>query len=67
MDLEGKISGESFLAVDCAQAGIGDYVLVIEEGNSCRQLMNNDKAAVDAAIAGVVDMIEVQGRKLKFH
>ena len=47
-----------FIAIDDAQAGIGDTVLVLEEGGSARQLMENKAGAFDAIIIGVVDKIE---------
>jgi len=52
-----KEQGASLLAFDEAQAGVGDTVLVIREGNSCRQIWNNDKAPVNAVIAGIVDRV----------
>ena len=33
--------GESVLALDTVLAGVGDTVLVIDEGNSSRLIMNN--------------------------
>lgn len=50
--------GESFLALDTVQAGVGDTVLVIDEGNSSRLIMNNSTAPVRAMIVGVVDAIK---------
>ncbi|TMW71039.1 EutN/CcmL family microcompartment protein [Alteribacter natronophilus] len=58
VDHSGKSIGGSFLAVDGAQAGIGDTVLIIEEGGSARAIMGNPEGAVDAIIAGVVDRLE---------
>jgi len=50
--------GESFLALDTVQAGVGDTVLVIDEGNSSRLIMNNSTAPVRTVIVGIVDTIE---------
>ncbi|MRH41665.1 hypothetical protein GH741_03130 [Aquibacillus halophilus] len=47
--------GNSFVAVDGSQAGIGDIVLVIEEGGSARQVLGKSDAAVDAVIVGIID------------
>lgn len=50
--------GETFLAVDFAQAGPGDTVLVAVEGNAARQLFMNDQAPVHSVIEGIVDHVE---------
>ena len=50
--------GESILALDTVQAGVGDTVLVIDEGNSSRLIMNNPTAPVRTMIVGIVDAIE---------
>jgi ethanolamine utilization protein EutN len=50
--------GESVLALDTVQAGVGDTVLVIDEGNSSRLIMNNPTAPVRTVIVGIVDAIE---------
>ena len=51
--------GESLLALDTVQAGVGDTVLVIDEGNSSRLIMNNSTAPVRTMIVGIVDAIEL--------
>lgn len=50
--------GESVLALDTVQAGVGDTVLVIDEGNSSRLIMNNSTAPVRTMIVGIVDIIK---------
>ncbi|MBE3036217.1 MAG: EutN/CcmL family microcompartment protein [Candidatus Atribacteria bacterium] len=49
--------GESVLALDTVQAGVGDTVLVIDEGNSSRLIMNNPTAPIRTVIVGIVDAI----------
>jgi len=49
--------GESVLALDTVQAGVGDTVLVIDEGNASRLIMNNPTAPVRTMIVGIVDTI----------
>lgn len=63
VDLNGNFMGDSLIALDSAQAGVGDCVLVIQEGNSIRSIMNDEEGAVDALIVGVVDFIEVNGKQ----
>jgi microcompartment protein CcmK/EutM len=57
LDLEGKGTGDYDIAVDVAQAGIGDTVLVIDEGNGARQILDLDPGAIRAVIVGVVDEV----------
>ena len=55
----GKPCGKSFLAIDTVQAGIGDTVLVLEEGGSARLILDEpDTFTVKAVIAGIVDEIQ---------
>ncbi len=57
LDLEGEGTGDYDIAVDVAQAGIGDTVLVIDEGNGARQILDLDPGAIRAVIVGVVDEV----------
>jgi len=57
VDLRGKETGYYDIAVDVVQAGPGDTVLVIDEGNGARQILGLDPGAVRAVIVGVVDEI----------
>ncbi len=57
LDLEGKETGYYDIAVDVVQAGLGDTVMVIDEGNGARQVLNLDPGAVRAVIVGVVDEV----------
>ncbi len=51
------------LAVDAAQAGVGDYVLVVQEGKSARQLMDSNDAPCEAIVVGVIDHLQTTGRR----
>lgn len=50
---------EDFLAVDAAHAGIGDTVLVCQEGNSTRQVIGVPNAPVRSSIIGIIDSISL--------
>ena len=54
---DGSYKGSTFLAIDTVQAGPGDTVLVIDEGNSARQIIDDKTAPVRSVIAGVVDEV----------
>ena len=52
-----ELQGKAILALDTVQAGVGDNVLVVDEGNSSRLIMNNSTAPVRTMIVGIVDSI----------
>ncbi len=47
------------IAVDVVQAGRGDVVLVLDEGNSARQIMGRDPGAIRAVVVGIVDEVNL--------
>lgn len=57
MDAGDEDKKESFVAVDCVSAGIGETVLVAL-GSSARKALANRDAPVDAAIVGIIDGCE---------
>jgi ethanolamine utilization protein EutN len=61
LDLHGQETGYYDIAVDVAQAGPGDTVLVIDEGNGARQILGLDPGAVRAVVVGVVDEVTLSG------
>jgi ethanolamine utilization protein EutN len=51
--------GDSFLAVDRVQAGVGDTVLVNQEGNGTRQLLKlGQQVPIRSLIVGIVDEVQ---------
>jgi len=56
---EGEPTGEYDICVDVVQAGVGDRVLVIDEGNGARQILKRQVAPVRAVVVGVVDDVEI--------
>ncbi len=57
LDLGGGETGAYDIAVDVVQAGPGDTVLVIDEGNGARQILGLDPGAIRAVIVGIVDQV----------
>ncbi len=57
----GEDEGQSFLAVDRVQAGPGDRVLVLSEGNGIRQLFGIKELPIRRAIVGIVDEVDAGG------
>jgi len=60
VDEHGAPAGSSFLAVDDVQAGPGDVVLVMQEGNGVRQLLQmGSQVPIRSLIVGIVDRVTV--------
>ena len=52
-------TGEQVVALDQVQAGIGDTILLLEEGNSSRQIICYENAPVRCVIVGIVDHVDL--------
>jgi len=62
IDPVGNPKGKSFLAVDAVQAGVGDTVIIIEEGNSARSVIKEPESfTIKTVVAGIVDEVNLQG------
>ena len=59
-DAEGKVSGYT-IAVDVVDAGVGDRVLILDEGSSARQILGLEWGAIRAMVVGIVDELIVDG------
>ncbi len=55
---DGKPSGDYLIAIDTVGAGVGEPVLVIDEGNSARQIVESSDAPVRSIIVGIVDAVD---------
>lgn len=57
---EGAETGVALLALDSVDAGVGDVVLVVQEGwGASTAATGKAGAAIDSAIVGVVDAIDL--------
>ena len=62
LNLQGRPTGRYDIAVDMVQAGAGDLVLVLDEGNSARQIVGREpNGAIRAVIVGIIDRVEIPG------
>ncbi len=53
LDLEAE--GEEMIAIDRVDAGVGDRVLVLREGNAARQVTERERIPLQNVVIGVVD------------
>ena len=59
-----KPEGAEVIALDVVDAGVGDHVLVVQEGSSARKIFNDPWIPVQAVIVGVLDRVDLEGRKV---
>lgn len=50
-------SGGYIIAVDSVDAGVGETVLVIDEGNSARQVVDDTTAPIRSIVVGIIDEV----------
>jgi microcompartment protein CcmK/EutM len=63
LNTDGKPTGSYDICVDTVQAGVGDRVLVLDEGNGARQILKRDVAPIRAVVVGIVDEVAVDGNR----
>ena len=56
LDLEAE--GEEVIAIDRVDAGIGDRVLLMREGNAARQVTGRERIPLQNVVIGIVDRID---------
>jgi ethanolamine utilization protein EutN len=60
LDLEDQPAGDVFVALDAVDAGVGDRVLAVQEGFSAMTSVGHVESPIDAAVIGVVDLVEIE-------
>jgi len=55
--LDSSDRGDTVLALDAVDAGVGDRVLVVTEGWSAMSAVEREHAPIDMAVVGVVDSV----------
>jgi len=58
LDLENRPMGDAIVALDAVDAGVGDRVLAVQEGFSAMTSVGHMESPIDAAVIGVVDLVE---------
>ena len=60
LGLDDQPRGGPVLAIDGVQAGVGDRVLLVQDGKAAMAVLDKGLAAVDAAVVGVIDQVDLQ-------
>jgi microcompartment protein CcmK/EutM len=58
LDLDDAPDGDELIAVDRLDAGVGDKVLIVKEGNAARQITGRERVPLQAVVVGVVDHVD---------
>jgi microcompartment protein CcmK/EutM len=57
---DGTLAGKrDFIAIDMVDSGIGDTVIVVQEGDAIQQIVGHNNAPVNTMIIAVVDNFEI--------
>ena len=60
LDQNGRPTGAYVIAFDAIGAGQGETVLILDEGNGARQILDDSEAPVRSIVVGIVDAIELE-------
>jgi microcompartment protein CcmK/EutM len=60
LDTTGRPTGGYIIAVDAIGAGFGETVLILDEGNGARQILDDPNAPVRSIVVGIVDALEIE-------
>lgn len=67
LEPDGTPIGPRLIAFDCADAGVGDIVLVNIDGGAGNMLLDDEYAIVDLVICGIVDSYSFNGKETIIH
>ena len=60
LDQDRKPTGGYLIAMDSVGAGQGETVLILDEGNGARQVLDDDNAPIRSIVVGIVDSVEIE-------
>lgn len=67
MTLDGQLTGEELIALDAADAGLGDIVLVNNDGGAAQMIVDDYTIIASVTICGVIDSYTWQGHTVQCH
>ena len=59
VDEHDRPKGQPMIALDRVDAGVGEKVLVVDEGNAASQILGEKQAPVRTLVVGVVDHVDL--------
>jgi len=64
IDTNGRFISDEMVCTDCADAGIGDTVLINDDGGAAQIALNDDEVIIDHVVVGVVDYYQINGEMI---
>lgn len=65
LDSLGHDTGDYLICVDSVEAGPGETVLILDEGNGARQVVGDPNGPIRAVVVGIVDGLTVDGETIE--
>ena len=65
LDLDGNEEGAETIALDVIGVGVGERVLVVQEGNAARTLFKDKHIPVQAVVVGVIERADIERAHLE--
>ena len=65
LTLDGRLTGEELVALDAADAGTGDIVLINNGGGAAQMIMGDKTLIASVTVCGVVDSYTWQGKTVR--
>ena len=59
LDSAGKPTGGYLIAMDAIGAGMGETVIILDEGSGARQILEDENAPVRSIVVGIVDSLDL--------
>jgi ethanolamine utilization protein EutN len=59
LDSTGKPTGGYLIAMDAIGAGMGETVIILDEGSGARQILEDENAPVRSIVIGIVDSLDL--------
>jgi len=60
LDENGKPTGGYLIALDTIGAGMGETVLILDEGSGARQVLGDNHAPIRSVVVAIVDAVEIE-------
>jgi len=60
LDQSARPTGGYIIAIDAIGAGQGETVLILDEGNGARQILDETDAPVRSMVVGIVDAVDLE-------
>jgi len=65
LDLDGNPAGDEMVALDVADAGVGDVVLVNNDGGAAQMIVGDREIIASVTVCGVIDYYTWQGKTVR--